>query len=277
MESNTINMTAPAAFLSNITINATTSGVPSLSPSPMTPHIDVDADIVGDGIGDDQEGGDTVVTSICSFCPSGQPLPSVYDSKQFVNVQDDSLTCGFWENLFAEFTSPQDCDESRAVFEGTFDPTIYCHCPEAVATGLCPLCPNLISSENGVIDPLKIINDVTCGDYADLAAAATTEEFCQSILEVRGLQEVCCGMTPPPSSDVDVQDGSTTTAELDGQQQQQTQAGGDGGGSTSGGTNEEISSSATRDSSNAISSLATITLFSGVTLIPAISVMHSLC
>ena len=156
---------------------------------------------------------------VCSFCPSGQPLQAVAKSRTFVNVPDDNLNCGFWEDLFAQIESPEECnaDILLAAFEGTFDPTIYCRCPaEAQATSSisssfadtatmrCPLCPNLIHSANNpddwVVDPNRIVNGVTCGDYADLAAAASTDDFCQSILNVYDIQNVCCGITPYPNN-----------------------------------------------------------------------------
>jgi len=176
----TINSTAIASFnSSNLTVATwNTTDAPTL--------IDVDSDEYYK----------------CSFCPNtttssegqvddGQEPTVPFPDRAFINVTDE--TCGSLQALFLDLNTLEECQSTRAIFQTTFYPAVYCACPGTVEMGICTMCPDQgPEGTNDLIDRAKPINGVTCGAYADLAKATLDMDFCQGILDVEGIQEACC-------------------------------------------------------------------------------------
>ncbi|CAB9526753.1 expressed unknown protein [Seminavis robusta] len=130
--------------------------------------------------------------AVCSFCPNGLPVPD--PARRFINVPDDALNCGGFEEMLLALETDEECNATLSLFQTSFDPGVFCHCPTAIPTGVCQLCNN--DSHVGNMDSSNdtAINGVLCSDYMDLAAATMSVEFCQSIQSVIGI-EACCGVT----------------------------------------------------------------------------------
>ena len=120
---------------------------------------------------------------VCHLCRNGDPIR--YGDRQFLGTE---IKC---DEYFAEMmTTPSGpvCDAIFSDFEDTFDPQVYCGCPNAEPKGSCKLCPN----SSSVVDPSIFISDIltTCGQLEDIASATSNEEFCQSIERVG--EYYCC-------------------------------------------------------------------------------------
>jgi len=121
--------------------------------------------------------------SYCHLCGLGA---SVQDgNKTFLGT---SLTCETYQNELAAVPKGGECDGIIADFTSTFDPSIYCKCPESEPTGACSLCPE----GTEVVDPSIVISDIytTCGQIEEISKATVNRGFCSSLQTVG--QFYCC-------------------------------------------------------------------------------------
>jgi len=128
-------------------------------------------------------GGNETAAGLCHLCEGGASITD--GDKTFLGT---AVTCQTYHEEMSNIVNQTECDAVFGDFADTFNPQVYCGCPEAEPTGTCSICP----AGSQVVDPTIYITDIftTCGQLEDVAASTTNDEFCSSLQKVG--EYYCC-------------------------------------------------------------------------------------